>query len=174
MVFVIAFGGLFVGAMLMVVLARWAPHPLANVRATERALPGGQAMPVDELRALLIDLFEALKLEVVLITGRPDHLDVLVRSSEPLTGGRYLVLAVAEAPGDVVDQSQILTLHDHARADGAAKGILITPYTIVSDGLGNLELPIELIDGGALRQLVERYLRPEWLMQLAKYRGFGM
>ena len=174
MVFVIAFGGLAFGSVLLLILAKYAPHPNANVQRTERVIGGAQPMPFDEFRALIIDLLDALKLEVVLITGRPEHLDILVRSSEPLTGGRFLVNAILEVPGDIVDQQLILSLHDHARADAAAKGILITPYTIVSEGLGNLELPIELIDGLALRGLVERYLPPQRATQLAKYRGFGL
>ena len=174
MVFVIAFGGLAFGGFLLLILAKYAPHPNANVARTERVLGGTQAMPFDEFRALIIDLLDALKLEVVLITAKPDHLNILVRSSEPLTGGRFLVNAILAAPGDIVDQQYLLTLHDHARADSAAKGILITPYTIMSEGLGNLELPIELIDGTALRSLVERYLPPQRATELAKYRGFGL
>jgi hypothetical protein len=174
MIFVIAFGGLAVGAVLILLLARYAPHPNEFRAATARVVGGGEAMPFDEFRALVIDLLEALKLEIVLITGSAEHLDILVRSSEPLTGGRYLVHAIVQAPGDVVDQPYVVRLQDSARADGVAKGILMTPYTIVTDGLGNLEMPLELIDGRALRGLVERYLDAKRLDQLAKYRGFGM
>jgi hypothetical protein len=174
-IFLIAFGGLFFGSVLIVALARWAPHPNAVLAAqAARALPGGQAMPFDEFRALVIDLLDALKLEVVLITGSVERLDIIARSSEPVTGGRYLVHAIGAAPGDVVDQPAIVRLQDDARADGVAKGILMTPYSILADGLGNLEMPIELIDGKKLRGLVERYLPAARLDQLAKYRGFGM
>jgi hypothetical protein len=174
MVFLIAFGGLAMGAIFIVVLARYAPHPNAHIAATARVIPGGQAMPFDEFRALVIDLLDALKLEIVLITGDPAHLDIIARSSEPLTGGRFLIHAIGEAPGDIVDQPYILKLQDDARADGVAKGILMTPYRILADGLGNLEMPIELVDGQAMRALVERYLDGKRLDQLAKYRGFGL
>jgi hypothetical protein len=173
MVFLIAFGGLAFGGALILLMARYAPHPAANRRATERALPGREAMPLDEFRALVIDLLEALRLEIVLITAHGGNLDIIARSSEPLTSGRYLVHAIGEAPGDVVDQPYIVKLQDDARADAVAKGILMTPYTILTDGLGNLEMPIELIDGEALRALVERYLDAKRLDALAKYRGFG-
>ena len=64
---------------------------------------------------------------------------------------------------------------DHVRADGRAqKGILLTPYDITTDGLGNLEAPVELIDGGKLRALVEEHLDAKRLDQLAQYRGFGL
>jgi hypothetical protein len=174
MVFVVAFGALGFGALLVLLIARYSPHPNEFRAATNRVIAGGEAMPLDEFRALIIDLLDALKLEVVLITASSDHLDVIVRSSEPLTGGRYLVHAIAAAPGDLVDQPYIVRLQDNARADGVAKGILMTPYTIVTDGLGNLEMPIELVDGKALRGLVERYLDAKRLDQLARYRGFGL
>src|SRR5256885_769934 len=117
MVLFIAFFGLAVGGGLMLLLARYAPHPNASLNAAARALPGGGSMPFDEFRALLIDLLDALKLEIVLITGGNDHLDVIVRSSEPMTGGRFLVHAILEAPGDIVDQTYVLRLADHARGD---------------------------------------------------------
>jgi hypothetical protein len=159
---------------LILLIARYAPHPNANIQATARAVGGARAMPFDDFRALVIDLLDALKLEIVLIHASATGLDILVRSSEPLTGGRYLVHAIWEAPGDVVDQPYLIRLQDTVRADSAAKGILMTPYTILGDGLGNLEVPIELVDGKALRGLVEKYLPVQRLEQLAKYRGFGL
>ncbi len=174
MIFLLAFGAIGFGAFLVLLIARFAPHPAEHVTAAHRAQGGAVAMPFDEFRALLIDLLDALRLEVVLLTATARELDVVVRSSEPLTGGRYLMHAIWEAPGDVVDQPSVLRLQEAAKADGAAKGILITPWRILTDGIGNLETPIELVDGRALRDLVERTLAPERLSQLARYRGFGM
>ncbi len=174
MIFLVAFGALGLGALLILLIARYGTNPAENVAATLRVVGGGAAMPYDDFRALIIDLLDALKLEVVLLTGHASSLEIIARSSEPLTGGRYLVHAIWEVPGDVVDQPAVLRLQDAAKADAVAKGILITPYHILTDGLGNLELPIELIDGRALRGLVEKHLAPERLDQLAKYRGFGL
>jgi hypothetical protein len=158
MIFLLALGALGTGALLILLIARYAPHPRENAAATARVLAGGQAMPFEEFRQLVVDLLEVLKLDVALMTAHAAGLEIIARSSEPLTGGKFLVHAVWEAPGDVIDQPHVLRLQDHVRADGAAKGILITPYTILRDGLGNLEAPIELVDGLALRGLVERYL----------------
>jgi hypothetical protein len=174
MIFLLAFGALATGALLILLIARYAPHPNAHIAATARVVGGGRPMPYDDFRALLVDLLDALKLEIVLLTGSATALEILVRSSEPLTGGRYLVHAIWEVPGDVVDQPYVIRLQDAARADSAAKGILMTPYTILTDWLGNLEVPIELVDGRALRGLVEKYLPVQRLEQLAKYRGFGL
>ena len=174
MVFLLAFGGLGLGMLFILIIARWAPHPNAHVQATERVVGGGRAMPMEDFRQLVIDLLEALQMEVVICTATRIGYEIIARSTEPLKGGRFLVHAVGEAPGDVVDQPYIVRLQDDAKADAAAKGILITPYTILSDGLSNLEVPVELVDGRGLRDLVERYLPVQRLEQLAKYRGFGL
>ncbi len=47
-------------------------------------------------------------------------------------------------------------------------------YAIASDGLGNLEVPVELIDGRKLRGLVEQHLDAKRLDYLAQFRGFGL
>jgi hypothetical protein len=175
MLFVVAFGALALGGFLILLMARYAPHPNANLNAVARALPGGKAIPYEEFRQLVIDLLEALKLEIVIEHGEATEVDIVARSNEAVTGGRFLVHGIWQAPGDIVDQPYVIRLADQVRADGrVSKGILITPYTITSDGLGNLEVPVELIDGRKLRGLVEQHLDAKRLDQLAQYRGFGL
>jgi hypothetical protein len=175
MLFLVAFGALAAGALLILLMARYAPHPNANLNIVARALPGGKAIPYEEFRALVIDLLEALKLEVVMEHGEATEVDIIARSNEAVTGGRFLVHGVWQAPGDVIDQPYVLRLADQVRADGRLqKGILMTPYTILTDGLGNLEVPIELIDGRKLRALVEQHLDSKRLDHIAQYRGFGL
>jgi hypothetical protein len=175
MLFVVAFGALAFGGLLILVIARYSPHPNANLNIVARSLPGGKAMPYEEFRMLVVDLLEALKLEVVMEHGEANEVDIIARSHEALTGGRFIVHGVWQAPGDVIDQTYIVRLADQVRSDGRVqKGILITPYQIVADGLGNLEVPVELIDGRKLRTLVEQHLDAKRLDQLAQYRGFGL
>jgi hypothetical protein len=175
MLFVVAFGAIALGGLLIVLIARYSPHPNANLNIVARALPGGQAIPYEEFRQLTIDLLEALQLEIVIEHGEANEVDIVARSNAAVTGGRFLVHGIWQAPGDIVDQPYIIRLADQVRADGrVSKGILITPYQIVTDGLGNLEVPVELIDGKQLRSLVEQHLDAKRLDQLAKYRGFGL
>jgi hypothetical protein len=175
MLFVVAFGALAVGGLLIMMIARYAPHPNANVNIVARALPGGKPIPYEEFRQLVIDLLEALRLEIVIEHGEANEVDVIARSNEAVTGGRFIVHGIWQAPGDVIDQPYVVRLADQVRADGrVSKGILITPYQILTDGLGNLEVPVELIDGKKLRGLVEQHLDAKRLDQLAQYRGFGM
>jgi hypothetical protein len=175
MLFVVALGALAMGGVLIAILARYAPHPNANLNIVARNQPGGQAIPYDLFRVLIIDLLEALKLEVVMEHGEANEVDIIARSNEAVTGGRFIVHGIWQAPGDVIDQPYVVRLADQVRADGRAqKGILITPYTILTDGLGNLEVPLELIDGRKLRNLVEQHLEAKRLDMLAQYRGFGL
>ena len=175
MLFVVAFGALAMGGILIMMIARYAPHPNANLNIVARALPGGKAIPYEDFRQLVIDLLEALKLEIVIEHGEANEVDIIARSNEAVTGGRFIVHGVWQAPGDVIDQPYVVRLADQVRADGRAqKGILITPYTILTDGLGNLEVPLELIDGRKLRNLVEQHLDAKRLDMLAQYRGFGL
>jgi hypothetical protein len=175
MLFVVAFGALALGGLFILIIARYAPHPNEHLNLIARTAPGARAIPYDDFRALLIDLLEALKLEIVMSHGDENEIDIIARSNEAVTGGRFLVHGIWSAPGDVVDQPYILRLADSVRADGrASKGILITPYTIRSDGMGNLEVPVELIDGKRLRSLVEEHLPSKRLDLLAGYRGFGL
>jgi hypothetical protein len=175
MLFVVAFGALAMGGLLIMMIARYAPHPNANLNIVARALPGGKAIPYEDFRQLVIDLLEALKLEIVIEHGEANEVDIIARSNEAVTGGRFIVHGVWQAPGDVIDQPYVVRLADQVRADGrVSKGILITPYQILSDGLGNLEVPVELIDGRKLRSLVEQHLDAKRLDLLAQYRGFGM
>jgi hypothetical protein len=173
--FLVAFGALFVGGAVILLLARYAPHPNAHLNLVARATPGGRAMGAEEFRALVIDILDALELEIVMEHADGDGLDVVARSNDPLTGGRFLVRGIWQVPGDVVDQPHVVRLAEHVRADGRAqKGILMTPWPILTDGLGNLEAPLELIDGRKLRELVEQHLDAKRLDQLAQYRGFGL
>jgi hypothetical protein len=175
MLFVVALGALAMGGVLIMMIARFAPHPNANLNIVARALPGGKGIPYDEFRELVIDLLEALKLEIVIEHGEANEVDIIARSNEAVTGGRFIVHGIWQAPGDVIDQPYVIRLADQVRADGRAqKGILITPYQILTDGLGNLEVPLELIDGRKLRTLVEQHLDAKRLDYLAQYRGFGM
>jgi len=175
MLFVVAFGALGLGGLLILLIARYSPHPSENIAATNRILAGGKGIPYEEFRQLVIDLLEALRLEIVIEHGEATELDVIARSNDAVTGGRFLVLGVWSPPGDIVDQNYIRRLAEQVRADARfSKGILMTPYTIVTDGMGNIEAPLELIDGKKLRDLVEQNLDAKRLDQLAQYRGFGM
>jgi hypothetical protein len=177
MIFVIAFGAIIFGGILIMLIARYSPDA-AGARLQEQRRKDEAAgksihppMPYDEWRMLIIDLLEALGFHIALEHQSANELDIIAKSTEPLRGGRYIVHAILITPGDVVDQTLVIRLQEQVRGEGAAKGILFTPYTIDMSGITALEAPLELIDGKKLRELIEKYL-PKKLDVIEGYRGF--
>jgi hypothetical protein len=177
MVFLVALGSLAFGAVLIMLIARYSPDA-AEARAQEQRRRDEAAgvtlhppIPYDEWRHLIIDLLEALGFHIALEHGTAKELDIVARSTEPLRQSKFIVHAVLEATGDVVDQTRVLRLQDTVRGEGATKGILFTPYRIDSSGLGNLEVDLELVDGKKLRELLNEHL-PKKLDAIDGYRGF--
>lgn len=170
MVFVVALGSLVVGMVLVALIARYGKHP--HRVPEDVVISGRMGMPFEQFRALMIDLFEGLGIEITFFGGNQDELDLYARSREPLKGGRYIVHCHLRPPGDTVGQEQMLALQESVKAEGFSKGILITPYEVERGGLANLDVEIDVVDGSRLRKLVEEYL-PKRVDELARYRGFG-
>jgi hypothetical protein len=175
MIFVIAIGSVGLGILLILLIARYSP-PIpgaAGPRTAGDAPPGdGPMMPYMQFRALLIDLLEALRFEVVQPLDGTDELDIFCRNPEPLRGGRYIVYGVLDPPGGVVDSTRLYRLRDLVRAEGAAKGILMTPFRISDEKIASLEeVSLELVNGRELRELIEKYL-PDRVAEIDGFRGF--
>lgn len=107
------------------------------------------------LRALTVELLQAMGFTVVGDAGGY----LVAARSDPLGESRLVVVLSDDS---LVDQAEVLAAAETVRAEGAARGMLITAGEIESDGLAGLELPIELVDGRRLRQLVAEHL-PERL-----------
>ena len=170
MLFVVAFGALAVGGLLIMLIARYGQHPQAH--PVGAVIEGGPSIPYDEFRALIIDLFEVLGLDITHFGGSSGELDLFARTRGALTAGKYIVHAHLAPPGDIVTQPQVLRLQDQVKGEAAQKGILITPYKIDRSGLANLDVEIEFVDGKRFRELLEEHL-PKEVDRVARYRGFG-
>ena len=99
MIFAIAFGAVFFGAILIMLIARYSPDA-ANARLQEQRRKDEAAgksihppIPYDEWRMLIIDLLEALGFHIALEHQSATELDIICKSTEPLRGGRYIVHA---------------------------------------------------------------------------------
>lgn len=177
MVFLVAFGALALGGLLILLIARYAPDA-AHERLQEQrrkdeiaGLALHPAIPFDEWRMLVIDLLEALGFHIALEHQSGTELDIIARSTEPLREGKYIVHALCSVPGDLVDQTRVIRLQETVRGEGAAKGILMSPYAIDASGLSNMDANIELVDGKTFRELLSKYL-PKQLDRIDGYRGF--
>jgi hypothetical protein len=171
MLFLVAFGALAFGGFLIVLIARYGKHP--QPYPVGAVIAGGASIPYDEFRALIIDLFEKLGIDIVHFSGSGNELDLIARTRTALTAGKYIVHSYLAPPGDRVTQAQVLRLQEQVKGEGASKGILMTPYAIERSGLGNLEVEIEFVDGKRFRELLEEHL-PKEVDRIARYRGFGL
>jgi hypothetical protein len=170
MIVVILFG-IVVAMALALALARFAPPRAAASTEPPDLRP---RLPSAELRALAVELLSALGLSVVeeeLLDGDQRRL-IAAQDGGELPSSRYVVFLEPRPPGDLVDPSLLVELAEYVKSERAAAGMLITPYSIESGGLAGVEVPIELIDGTRLTQLVSRHL-PARLDELRRFRGFG-
>jgi Holliday junction resolvasome RuvABC ATP-dependent DNA helicase subunit len=87
-------------------------------------------------------------------------IDIVAILDRPIIGGRYLVQCKRFAPGTLVGSATVREFYGALVADRAAtKGILITTSGF-SDQARDFaaQLPLELIDGNALRELLAEYV----------------
>lgn len=77
----------------------------------------------------------------------------------PIRGGRIYVHGVLGAPGARVDGDEVRALADAARGEAAGKAVLVTLGGFSEDAReAAKDQPLELVDGGALAELVKKHL----------------
>jgi Holliday junction resolvasome RuvABC ATP-dependent DNA helicase subunit/putative sterol carrier protein len=86
-------------------------------------------------------------------------IDIVAVLDRPVVGGRYLVQCKRFAPGTVVGSPTVREFYGALQADRAAtKGILITTSGFSDQAREFADgLPLELIDGNGLRELLAEY-----------------
>jgi hypothetical protein len=166
-----------VGLLLLFLLAGFAPNPAVRRLAMRRSQEPGQPRPRITSRAfqkLVRDLLARMDFEILEDEGNLDDTRLLLtRRGPPEVGETTFVAHVIAAPiGEVVDQPRLVALLDDVTGEGAARGMLFTPYEIDRSGLAMLE-GIDLFDGPRVRQLVARYF-PGRLRDLDPYAGVGI
>jgi restriction endonuclease Mrr len=158
----VAFGSILVGLLLIFFVRRQSslerPRAKPKVEAEAAPLP---ELGFEEFRRLVIDLLEALGLEVVHEAVSGNQIDLVARTSGPLTGGKYLI-HVRHAPSfGLVESTDVLHLVDAVKADEAQKGIFITTHGFSAEAVTAGQMgAVELIDGQQFRNLFEKYVRP--------------
>jgi hypothetical protein len=165
MVAILLFAAVTVG-VLGVILARWSPP--SQLMRSYRADPR-PPMPPDKLRALTVELLRAMGYtEERTLEGEA----LLCTRRDALGETRLVALVPSISDEGVVDQPTILAALETVRAEGAARGLLITVGELETAGLAALDPILELIDGPRFRRLVARHL-PTRLDELDRYRSFN-
>jgi hypothetical protein len=99
------------------------------------------------LRALTVELLEKMGLTIVSAAD-----DCLVAVREELFGQTRYVVVIGDVA--LVDQAAVLAAAETVRAERGARGMLVTAGEIRTEGLAGLDLPLEVVDGARLRQLL--------------------
>ena len=96
--------------------------------------------------------------EMTAVTG-DGGIDIVATLDRPLIGGRYLIQCKRLAPGNLVGAATVRDFYGALTADRQAlKGLLITTTAFTSQVLEFArQLPIELISGRQLRQLLAKH-----------------
>src|SRR5512134_284304 len=123
MVLVVALRAMLVGTLLILLIARYDP-------AAKPPPPQSGGMPLDEFRALVIDLLDKLGMHVTHISSSANEIEIYARTRTALIAGKYLVHAYGAPHNDLVPGTQVLRLQEQVKGEAAAKGILITPFAI--------------------------------------------
>jgi hypothetical protein len=156
---------LLAAAALALLMAGSRPRALARPDARPR-LSGAQ------LRELVVSLLDKMGLTVVEeeLLGDDRRMIAAQRDVE-VPAARYVVFVAANPPADRVPPSLLLELAETIKGERATAGMLVTPYEIDA-GHGSLEVPIELVDGARLRELIAHHL-PRRAAELDRYRGIS-
>lgn len=96
--------------------------------------------------------------EMTAVTG-DGGIDIVATLDRPLIGGRYLIQCKRFAPDNLVGAATVRDFYGALTADrGAVKGILITTSGFTSQALDFARhLPLELVGGQQLRELIAKY-----------------
>jgi restriction endonuclease Mrr len=114
---------------------------------------------LEGLERLLRRLFEEMGFE----TGASERTDASVAfwatDPRPIRGGRVYVHGFLVEPGARVDGDEVRSLADAARWESAGKAVLVTLGGFSDDAReAAKDQPLELVDGGALSELVKKHL----------------
>ncbi len=117
-----------------------------------------------QFEELVLSLLQEMGFVGVLTKASGDRgIDIEATLERPIIGGRYLIQCKRFAPEFQVGSPTVREFYGALTADRKAlKGILITTSGFTAQAIGFAEsLPIELIDGTRLQQLLSQYGKPD-------------
>ena len=175
---IVVVAALFLGLVLIALLARFA-HNVATHRRARRKRDDGRTATDSpaEFERTLHALLPALGLEILSVTTDENGtLEMTCRDPRPVTGGRISVRASHRTAGGQVDAAEVLGFAESVRSDTRAlKGIDIAVAGFTDEAYaaqGATPSPVELIDGAMLVDLVQEYA-PERVQVLERYRSLN-
>ncbi|HVE86808.1 MAG TPA: restriction endonuclease [Myxococcales bacterium] len=165
-IIIIGVGGLVVGFLLITLISITAPRPEddpANQPAAGDQAPHAWIAQLDaeELGKLLSLLFAELKFDVQDTRVSGNVVDLFAVNPTPITGGRIYIRGVCFPPLGLVNEEEVRTALETARAEMAGKALVATGGGFAPEARAAAEgAPLELLDGASLLSLVKKHLPP--------------
>lgn len=163
---IIGVGSLVLGFLLIALISITAPRPEDD--PANRPAPGDAAphawiaqLDAEELGKLLAMLFAELKFEMQDTRVSSNMVDLFAVNPTPITGGRIYIRGVCHPPLGLVDEEEVRSALETARAEMAGKALVATGGGFTPEARAAAEgAPLELLDGASLLSLVKKHLPP--------------
>jgi hypothetical protein len=167
-ILLIGVGALIGGFLLILLISATSP------RAGEAGGVGGEGLPdieaahswiarldAHDLGTLLTMLFSELKFEVDSSRVSGTGVDLFATNPTPITGGRIYIRGVTHPPLGIVDEEEVRSSLETARAELAGKALVCTGGMFSPEAKAAAQgAPVELLDGPTLLTLVKKHLPP--------------
>ena len=162
MVFIISFGAILIGFLLIFFLTnrKFTPETPENQyfdHTEKQQINNLLSMPRDEFIELIKKLLTKLgfKIEQTTILNS-GGVDFSVLDSQPIKGGRFIVHCLYSNENKLINSIDIINLLDNVKGESALKGILITPHFFTVEALNTASgVQLELINGRRLIELLQ-------------------
>jgi hypothetical protein len=135
----------------------------ATEPVTPRGLPpeaaGIAKLTLPELASITTRLFNELGFAKVSQDDFPNRCDLVMEDPTPITGQRVYIRAVQTPESGAVESAEVQAALDTARGGSLSKAIVVTTGPFSDEArLLSKDTALELIDGGALAQMVRTHL----------------
>ena len=158
-----------IGVLLIVLLVAAGPNPAAAGLLGTAPVDGTDLVGEDawlaglsreEFQRLLTLLFEEMKFEVEALDSGPGEAVLLLAEDDtPIRGVKMLVWGHHLAPASALGSEVVRDALEMVRGEEAGKAVIVTPGRFTEEAQSTAaSLPVELIDGQALLNLVKKKL----------------
>lgn len=148
-IFIIAFGAIVLGLVLILFLKNTSPPPPVEQLLFDN--PDDKPLYLIDPEAFKEKCVEFLKkfnLEYVHSVWATDReLEIFMNDETPVIGGTYLALCIIDPPNRTVDSMKVKGFLDTVKGEGASRGIFITTGYFSDEAVRSIEEePVELVN----------------------------
>lgn len=160
-IFVITFGAIFLGIILILLLKKTSPSPNLQPKLY---FENPEDQPIyfterHEFREKCLEFLSKFNLDYKhSVWADDDELEVALEDETPVVGGSYLALCIFNPPDNQVESTKITGFIDAIKGEGAARGIVITTGVFSDEAIRVSEgEPIELVNATSFIDYLKRF-----------------